>query len=127
MVSYAIVNEAMAYAGLGRYPEALASLAEARQIFVRHRAPFEPFAASNNLASIMRTALRRAGLDQRPGRRGLYLLRHSLATRLLAADCAIKIIGDVLGHVSTDTTREYATVDLPALRRAALSETEVCS
>lgn len=98
---------------------------EARQIFVRHRAPFEPFVPANNLAVILRTALRRAGLDQRPGRRGLYLFRHTLATRLLAADCPIKTIGDVLGHASSDTTREYATVDLAALRRVVVSEAEV--
>ncbi|MDP2957064.1 MAG: tyrosine-type recombinase/integrase, partial [Longimicrobiales bacterium] len=100
---------------------------EARQLFVRLRAPFEPFVATNNLASIMRTALRRAGLDQRPGRRGLYLFRHTLATRLLAAGCPIKTVGDVLGHVSTDTTMEYANVDLQGLRRVALSEAEVGS
>jgi integrase/recombinase XerD len=100
---------------------------EARQLFIRHRAPFEPFVAANNLHSIMRTALRRAGLEQRPGRRGLYLFRHTLATRMLAAGCPIKTIGHVLGHVSTDTTMEYANVDLEALRRVALSETEVGS
>lgn len=98
---------------------------EARHIFVRHRAPFEPFVPTNNLAAILRTALRRAGLDQRPGRRGLYLFRHTLATRLLAADCSIKAIGDVLGHATSDTTREYATVDLSALRRVVVSEAEV--
>ena len=98
---------------------------DARQVFIRHRAPFEPFVATNNLNTIMRTALRRAGLDQRPGRRGLYLFRHTLATRMLAAQCPIKTIGDVLGHVLTDTTMEYANVDLAALRRVALSEAEV--
>ena len=33
-----------------------------RTVFLRHCAPFEPFAAENNLATIMREALRRAGL-----------------------------------------------------------------
>jgi len=96
-----------------------------RFVFVRHRAPFEPFVATNNLAAIMRAALHRAGLAERTGRRGLYLFRHTLASRMLAAGCAIKSIGDVLGHASTETTMEYATVDLTALRRVALSEAEV--
>lgn len=96
-----------------------------RELFIRHRAPFEPFVAANNLNAIMRTALRQAGLAERPGRRGLYLFRHTLATRLLAADCSIKTIADVLGHVSSDTTMEYANIDLHALRRVALAETEV--
>jgi len=97
----------------------------ARQMFVRHRAPFEPFVAANNLTQIMRTALRRAGFDQRPGRHGLYLFRHTLATRLLAAGCPMKTIGDLLGHVSTDTTMEYANIDLATLRGVALLEAEV--
>jgi integrase/recombinase XerD len=96
-----------------------------RHVFVRHRAPFEPFVAANNLAAIMRCALRRAGLDQRPGRRGLYLFRHTLANRLLTAGCSMKNISDVLGHASTETTMEYASIDLTALRRVSLSEREV--
>lgn len=97
----------------------------AREVFVRHRAPFEPFVPANNLSTIMRAALRGAGLEQRPGRRGLYLLRHTFATRLLAAGCPMKTIGDLMGHVSTDTTMEYANVDLATLRGVALSPAEV--
>jgi integrase/recombinase XerD len=96
-----------------------------RHVFVRHRAPFEPFASGNDLAMIVRRALQRAGLDQRSGRRGLYLFRHTLASQMLSAGCPIKSIGDVLGHVSTDTTMEYASIDLGALRRVSLSEEEV--
>ena len=100
---------------------------EARQIFVRHLAPFEPFVASNNLAAIMRKALHCGGLGDRKGRRGLYLFRHTLATRMLSAGCPMKSIGDVLGHSSTETTMEYANVDLNALRTVAISEAEVRS
>ena len=96
-----------------------------RHVFVRHKAPFEPFVATNKLATIMRQALQRVGLDQREGRRGLYLLRHTLASRMLASGSPLKRIGDVLGHASTDTTMEYASVDLTALRRVAISETDV--
>jgi integrase len=97
----------------------------AREIFIRHRAPFVPFVPTNNLTAIVRPIFRRTGLDQRSGGRGLYVFRHTLASRLLAADCPIKSIADVLGHQSTDTTMEYATVNLAALRRVALSEAEV--
>jgi integrase len=97
----------------------------AREVFVRHLAPYEPFVPGNNLAAIMQAALRRAGLDQRAGGRGLYVLRHSFATRLLAAGCPMKTISDLMGHVSTTVTMEYANVDLAALRRVALSQAEV--
>ena len=56
-----------------------------RNIFVRHKAPFEPFVPENNLSRIMIKALKKAGMEQRQGARGLYLFRHSLATNMLGA------------------------------------------
>jgi integrase len=96
-----------------------------RYVFVRHRAPFDPFVASNNLAAIMRTALQRVGLEKRSGRRGFYQFRHTLANRMLDARCTIKTIGDVLGHRSTESTMEYASIDLAALRLVMISKREV--
>ena len=40
-----------------------------RYVFVRHKAPFEPFVAENNLATIMRKALQRVGFEE-PRRTG---------------------------------------------------------
>jgi integrase len=96
-----------------------------RTVFLRHRAPFEPFASENNLTANMQGALRRAGLAARPGRRGIYLFRHTLATRLLAAGRPLKAIAEVLGHASTETTYGYARVELVGLREVAISEEEI--
>jgi site-specific recombinase XerD len=96
-----------------------------RHVFVRHVAPYEPFGPNNNLAAIFRGALRRAGLAQRPGRKGLYLLRHTLASQLLHAGNSIKTIGDVLGHVHLDSTLVYTKVDLTHLATVALSLEEL--
>jgi site-specific recombinase XerD len=96
-----------------------------RTVFLRHCAPFEPFAAENNLATIMRDALRRVGLADRPGRRGLYLFRHTLATQLLASGQPLKAIADVLGHASTQTTYGYTRVEVDGLRSVAISAEEV--
>lgn len=96
-----------------------------RTVFLRHCAPFEPFAAENNLATIMRDALRRADLADRPGRRGLYLFRHTLATQLLATGQPLKAIADLLGHASTETTFGYTRVEVDGLRSVAISEEEV--
>jgi len=98
---------------------------QVRNIFVRHKAPFESFVPDNNLAKIMSNALHGAGLGQRHGSKGLYLFRHTLATRMLGANVPIKTIGDVLGHASTDSTFGYTKIDLTHLRSAALSITEV--
>jgi site-specific recombinase XerD len=96
-----------------------------RTLFLRHCAPFEPFASENNLNAIMRKALRCAGLGDRSGRRGLYLFRHTLATQLLASGRPLKTIADVLGHASTETTYGYTRVDVVGLRAVAISEEEV--
>jgi integrase/recombinase XerD len=98
---------------------------EFRNVFVRHLAPYEPFAPRNNLPTIFREALRRAGLDQRHGRKGLYLLRHTLASRLLRAGSSIKTIADVLGHVHLNSTLVYTKVDLSNLETVALSIKEL--
>lgn len=97
----------------------------AQEIFVRHMAPFVPFARRNNLWPVMRRALRAAEIKLPPGERGLRLLRHSAATRLLRSGVDFKTISDILGHGSVDTTRIYAQVDLVGLRSVALSEAEV--
>ncbi len=110
---------------LAAYLRAGRPVTPARQVFVRHKAPFVPFVPENNLATIMRAALRRVGLGQRPGRHGLYLLRHTLATRLLTAGHPLKTIGDILGHRSLDVTLSYTQVDLRTLRTVALAEGEV--
>jgi integrase len=109
----------IAYLRQGRPPTT------AREIFVRHHAPVEPFVPGNNLATIMHSALRRVRLDQRGGHRGLYVLRHSFATRLMAAGCPLKTISDLMGHVSSTVTMEYANVDLATLRSVAISQAEV--
>lgn len=98
---------------------------EFRNVFVRHLAPYEPFAPKNNLPTIFQEALRRAGLHQRPGRKGLYLLRHTLASRLLRAGTSIKTIADVLGHVQLDSTLVYTKVDLTHLDTVTLSIEEL--
>ena len=76
-----------------------------------------------------RRSLRRpfAGPDWIPGtvRKGLYLFRHTLASRLLSTGTPLKTIGDVLGHVHLDSTLIYTKVDLAHLKTVALSIEEL--
>ncbi len=97
----------------------------AREIFVRHVTPTGPLAPRNNLWPVMDRALKAARVDLPGPRRGLHLLRHSLATRMLTNGVALDTISDVLGHSSVETTRRYAQVDLAGLRSVALPEAEI--
>jgi hypothetical protein len=92
------VGVAMAdYLRMGR-PDTLA-----RQVFVQCRIrPGEPISASV-VARAVDHALRRAGMDA-PAR-GANLLRHSLATGLLAGGASMRQIAELMGHSSLATTR----------------------
>ena len=52
-------------------------------------------------------------------RHGAHALRHACATHLLEEGVSLKEIGDYLGHRHPDSTRIYAKVDLPSLRKVA--------
>ena len=91
-----------------------------REIFVRLKAPFEPYDEGNNFYGILTKYRRRAGIKLERQRRGLHSLRHSMATALLADGTPLEEISPLLGHASTETTEIYTSVDLAALRRAAL-------
>lgn len=94
---------------------------DSRQVFVRHLAPHEPFVPGNNMADIMRRALAQAGMSSRTGLRGLYLFRHSLATRLLREGNGPATIAAVLGHRDISSTLIYVKVNLPQLQTVAMS------
>jgi site-specific recombinase XerD len=98
-----------------------------REVFVRHRVPFEPFAWNNHLHYIVTTYRRKAKIKfKRPIHYGLHSLRHTLASYLLEQGTPMETIANILGHATIETTRTYTKVDLKALRSAALDPEEVC-
>jgi len=93
------------------------SLCSTRRVFIRARAPHRGFSGSAAIDNIVRRALKRAHLD--PIRKGAHLLRHSLATKMLAQGARLAEIGEILRHSTTNTTQIYAKVDLAALSKLA--------
>lgn len=88
-----------------------------RRIFLRLCAPIRELSGRSAVSSVVRTAIKRAGLH--PLVRGAHLLRHSLGTRLIRAGASIAEIGEVLRHHSPGSTEIYAKVDFEALRAIA--------
>jgi integrase/recombinase XerD len=88
------------------------------KIFLRSKAPYEPFAVSGVVSSIVKLALERAGIEHAPSR-GASLLRHSAATSMLRGGATLDTIGAVLRHKSVDTTAHYAKVDITMLQQIA--------
>ena len=107
----------VAYLSHGRPPT------KARELFVRHVQPVGQRLRGPTVSKAVRRAFQRANVHS--AQQGSHILRRTLATRLLQRGASIKLIADVLRHRSLDTTRNYARVDLAALRRVALPWPEV--
>lgn len=97
----------------------------AREVFVLHRLREGAPVSASIVGRAVDNALSRAGIDAPV--RGGNLLRHSLATGLLASGASLQEIGGLLGHSSLATTQIYAKVDVDALREAALPWPETAS
>jgi len=96
-----------------------------REVFLTLTSPVAPFRPTN-LYHIVAYWRHLAGITfPTAQRRGLHALRHTLATQLLQAQTPLHTIGDILGHVSVESTRLYAKADVEALRSVALELEEV--
>lgn len=105
------VGEAvLAYLRSGR-PET-----DAREIFIRTRAPYRKLGM---LGSAVRRRLRNAGVKP-PGKSGPHIFRHARAVEMLRASIPQKVIGDLLGHRSTESTAPYLKLATEDLRAIAL-------
>lgn len=89
---------------------------EVREIFVRSCAPY---IAMTNLYGMIRSRLAAAGVVP-AGKRGPHVFRHARAVEMLRASVPQKIIGDVLGHRSTESTNTYLKLATDDLRAVAL-------
>lgn len=87
-----------------------------REIFIRSRAPYRPL---RTLYSEVRRRLRAAGVTP-PGKCGPHIFRHARAVELLRASVPRKVIGDLLGHRSTQATLPYLKLATEDLRAIAL-------
>ena len=95
-----------------------------RGLFVSTKGPIKEL-TRNSLCSMVRRTCQRVGLS--PPHQGAYLLRHSLATRMLREGAMMTEIAEILRHRSLNTTRIYAKVDLKSLREIAKPWPEIRS
>jgi site-specific recombinase XerD len=87
-----------------------------RAVFARHLAPREQLVGPDLVRKTIRQAYARAGLPYT----GSHLLRHTMASRLLAGGSSLKEVADVLRHRSLNTTLIYAKLDSRSLTEVAL-------
>ncbi len=88
-----------------------------REIFLTAKAPIVPM-KGNSVGSAYRVQAERTELDI--PKQNVHAFRHSFAVHLLRQGVAPKIIGDVLGHRSTESTGTYLRLQIDDLRDVAL-------
>jgi site-specific recombinase XerD len=87
-----------------------------RAVFVRNLTPRDQPIGPDVVRQAIRQAYARAGLPYT----GAHLLRHTMASRLLASGSSLKEVADVLRHRSLGTTLIYAKLDSRNLVLVAL-------
>jgi integrase/recombinase XerD len=98
------------------YLQAGRPVTDAREIFIRTRAPYRKL---DLLASMVRRRLDDAGVTP-TGKNGSHIFRHARAVEMLRAAVPQKVIGDLLGHRSTESTAPYLKLATEDLRAIAL-------
>ena len=89
-------------------------------VFIRHIHPYREFQSSTSLSENLKRYMKYAGMTVKK-RKAAHSLRHTLASSLLYDGTPLMTISNILGHNSPKTTSLYTKVDLPALRKCALS------
>lgn len=89
-------------------------------IFVRHRAPFQPFTAQNTFYHVLNKYMTLAGTKFNGRKHGLHSMRHSSASNFLQNHTPYPVITGILGHENASTTKLYLRIDIQQLRTVAL-------
>ncbi len=87
-----------------------------RQVFLRCRKPIRPLGRTTLNHAVCVWAQR----SHLPRFHGVHCLRHSYAVHLLRRGIPLKTIGDLLGHVTTESTWGYLRLAIEDLREVAL-------
>jgi site-specific recombinase XerD len=88
---------------------------QSRALFVHHLAPIGQALTAQSVRLLVRRAFARCGIDAS----GSYI-RHTWATWAHRRGAGLKLIADLLGHRSLESTQRYAHVNLEELRQVAL-------
>ena len=89
-------------------------------IFIRQRAPIQPYGDTNAFHYVLNKYMVLAGIKFNDRKHGLHSMRHSTASNLLQNHTPYPVITGILGHENTSTTKLYLRIDIQQLRTVAL-------
>ena len=81
------------------------------ELFLRYDAPYRPLEGHSSCYAITKKIFDLAGIREGNQRKGLHLLRHHAASKMLSKGVAIQTISSLLGHTDPDTTKLYLSTD----------------
>lgn len=96
---------------------------DCKNVFVRHCAPY---GAMVSFYDAMSKYMSRAGIKSaHKPTRGMHILRHTLASGLIAQGEIYQTVSAALGHKNSTSTDVYAHIDIDGLLKCALDPEEV--
>lgn len=96
-------------------------------IFLTRKAPYKNYKTGSSIYTILKTHIKKIGIDCSNRKVGPHALRHSLATNMLSNNTKIEVIGSILGHSSSNVTRAYISLDNKNLQSLSLEVPYVLS
>lgn len=92
----------------------------AKEIFVEHTLPYQKL-TQGMVYHMFNKYYESSGVQAPEVRQhGLHSFRHSLASRLLEKKTPVNVIGNILGHVNSNSASSYIRIDIEKLRQCSL-------
>lgn len=89
-------------------------------VFLRFQAPHRPLSDHAACYAVVRRVFARAGIRLAGERKGMHVIRHSVASRMLSRGVPLPTISTVLGHAGKVSTDVYLARDEARMRECAL-------
>ena len=89
-------------------------------VFLRCHAPFTVLSDHAACYSVLRRAFHQAGIRVGSERKGLHVLRHSAASRMLSKGVPVTTISTMLGHAHKASTDVYLATDQMCMKECTL-------
>jgi len=94
-------------------------------VFLRSLAPFRPLSGHSTCYAVVRKTFHQAGIRLGNERKGIHVIRHSAASRMLSKGVPVTTISSMLGHSNKTSTDIYLTTDIESMRSCAIDLSEI--
>jgi len=94
-------------------------------VFLRSLAPFRPLSGHSACYALVRKSFYQAGIRLGNERKGIHVIRHSTASRMLSKGVPVTTISSMLGHSDKASTYIYLSTDTESMRECAIDLAEI--